>query len=366
MSRRDINSIVLNSTNLLSNETEQKLKAFGKKVIDSLPLVNNIVAKKRMKQLREFPVHLGIMGTNFCNARCVFCIHRLQTDKHLFLDMDVFKKVVTEFAARGFEFRVGITPTYGDPLTDPQFLERMKFLNKFKKINYKQITTNLIAAKSVGIVPLLRSGLDIINISIGGLDKSSYERLYQVNAYDHVFATLLELIETNHKLKYPVEIDIAVRCDEELSVVEKKPDYLKLRKLQKTRRFSLNLANEYDDWGEQVDLAAYNLKAAKASHPQKRIACGNLYSGPALGADNKFYLCQCKDTRNTELVYGDAKINTVTDLVKYRQNLIDAWEKKGKIPKTCKDCKAYNNPHITFGLAGDRSTIISLASRTNK
>lgn len=333
------------------------------RLIGWLQPINMLLVKKRLRQLRKWPVSIAIMGTNLCNARCVFCSYRLQTDlKKRTLGMDEFRKVIDEYVAKGMPFQIGLTSSVADPLMDPLLLERMAYLKQIPLINYIHFTTNLIAAKKVGIENLVSSGAHRIHISIGGLDKESYERLFGVKAYSVVYSNLLELIEVNHRHGTPVGIDVIVRCDEDIKTVEQKPDFRRLRALQSTRTFALCAENLYMDWGGAINLAEFGLSPAPPLRAGK-LACALLYNGPSVLADGQYMLCACKDVRNSPLAFGNAKTHSVHEVVAYRNELMDAWEKADKIPDVCRKCETYLDPTKFFGHGGDRAAIQALKSR---
>src|SRR5438045_381267 len=73
---------------------------------------------------------LSIETTNICNAKCGFCANTVMTRRKEPLSMDKFRKAVDEFAAMGasdLDFNV----TIGDPLLDPQLLERARYVKLY-------------------------------------------------------------------------------------------------------------------------------------------------------------------------------------------------------------------------------------------
>jgi len=70
---------------------------------------------------------LQIELTNVCNSNCQFCPRHSQTSTGKMSDK-LYEKILLDATKRGVE---SITPTgFGEPFTDPQFIERVKLAHK--------------------------------------------------------------------------------------------------------------------------------------------------------------------------------------------------------------------------------------------
>ena len=327
------------------------------KTLGNLVFMNKLIAILRMRKAFKFPIGLGVMGTNLCNTSCSFCIYPLKSIKKLkSLDFDIFKKVVFEMDQSGYQFQLGLTPSYAEPLTDPLFMERLDIIKNLKNLSYFHFTTNLISLKKWSVENILTSGVHAIHISIGGLDHKSYLRLYRVDKYSLVFENLIILLKTNLQLGCPVHIDVIVRADEPIETIKKKKDYQTLYEYKRLGVCAISIENQFDDWGGAIDLENFGLQRAKPSRV-KKYACGLLYLGPAINAEKAYSLCSCKDVSGTELNFGNASMNTISDVNNYRRKIITEWEVNKRIPDVCKACNTYLDPIKFFGFNGDKASI---------
>jgi len=292
----------------------------------------------RVWKRERFPRGLHVMGTTVCNAKCAFCLYPLKERSAQVLPMETFRRVVDEFAAYKIPFEIGLTPAFADPLMDPFLLDRLAYLKMVPQVRYIHFNTNLIAAERVGFERILRSGVHRIHVSIGGLCRESYKRLFGVDAFDRVFGTLTDILRLNRDLGFPVKFDAIVRADEPFDVVCQKPTYRLLKDSQLQCKFDLSVENEYDDWGGQVDLAKANLKQVTPV-PVATRPCFNIYHALSLETDGSFSLCACKDVRQTSLnIRG-----TLKDALDHRRETIARW-KAGDIPLICQQCHVYQDP----------------------
>ena len=100
--------------------------------------------KRLRKILEKKPLILAIETISTCNARCIFCAYPTMKRKHEVMPLDLFEKIVDEYARVGGG-ALSLTPVMGDPLIDPHFIERYKILEKYQNIQQVSFTTNGIA-----------------------------------------------------------------------------------------------------------------------------------------------------------------------------------------------------------------------------
>ena len=173
-------------------------------------------------ELRAFGLQLEF--TNLCNANCLFCPYELQTRPHETMSDAVFEKAVADFVASGGG-SVDLTPTVGDALIHPRFVERVKYLRSFPEIDRITLTTNAILLDRHGAAEVLDAGLSRINISLAGFDAEMYHRIYRSPSYAKVRKNIEELLALNAERAEPVTIFLCLRPDRPWKEVSRQPDF---------------------------------------------------------------------------------------------------------------------------------------------
>ena len=87
--------------------------------------------KKLVNELNENIRFLSIETTNICNANCIFCAYQYQSRPTGLMDMDLFEKVVEQYAQNNVG-NVNLTPTVGEPLADKYLLKELNLLKNLK------------------------------------------------------------------------------------------------------------------------------------------------------------------------------------------------------------------------------------------
>lgn len=119
------------------------------------------------------PVLLICETVNVCNQDCVFCPYSQQTRAKGIMPMDLFERVVSQYAEMGGGI-LSVTPMVGDILLDRHLLSRIEILNRAKPVVTPTVTTNLVGLKRYTdeqVVSLIRT-FKRIHISCYGLSPS--------------------------------------------------------------------------------------------------------------------------------------------------------------------------------------------------
>ena len=121
----------------------------------------------------EFPAYLMFDITNVCNSSCIHCPHSITYsktgNKPVFLELDVYKKVLDECKGRKIQF-IRITAD-GEPLLHPNLMEMIYYAAK-KAVGTVGLTTNgsLLTPSKVRL--LIESGLFMVDISLDAIKKT--------------------------------------------------------------------------------------------------------------------------------------------------------------------------------------------------
>ena len=189
---------------------------------------------------------------------------------------------------------------------------------------------------------LLTSGVNAIAISMGGLDRESYRKVFRVDHFDDVYKGIVRLCQANKDLGRPATISISLRTYKPMDEVMKEPAYKEISKLVNAVNYQYN----FDSWSgkiKQSDLLG--LMKLKESEP-KSEPCSMFYAdGPTVLWNGDVTVCGCRDfDGNSELILGNIMENSLVDL--WRGEKLEKLRKdfgRGEVPDICKDCSHYNS-----------------------
>lgn len=312
----------------------------------ALALARYVLARKSLTASMEArPSFLGVETTNICNANCVFCAYQYQTRPQGVMDRDLYRRVVTEFAAMGGGC-IDLTPSGGDPFVDPHILERIRIAREHPEITDVRFASNLIIAHKYGIAEVVRSGLSRITISVPGFDEETYQRVFRSGKYRQALDNIIAFITENRQAGHPVDIRLALRSDLPFAELTKSPDMQRVADLLGWE--NVERSYRFGNWGGKItqkDLTPGMVmsKVNRWHHP--RISpCYELYSSAMVFWDGKVGGCNCVDIDAAELIVGDLRT----------QSLMEIWQGEalralrrgfqcGNEPEICRQCNAYTN-----------------------
>jgi radical SAM protein with 4Fe4S-binding SPASM domain len=155
--------------------------------------------------LSDFPIRVTLEPTNECNFGCRHC-HRSIMDRGLgFMDMAVFRKIMLELRSHpSCILKVG---GLGEPALHPELGEFMKIAQAQRTPTY--LYTNGSLLRNFDHKEILGWGLDLLVVSIDGLDATSFERIRVGGEYEKIRQAVEEFYAEKRrcKLRFPqVEI----------------------------------------------------------------------------------------------------------------------------------------------------------------
>lgn len=301
------------------------------------PLVNidDIISK-----ISDKPTSIGFEVTNICNANCIFCAYQYLQRPKAILPMDLFKKVMDEFDAFGGG-GIGFTPLVGDPLIDPNFIERIKYARSKRNISRIGFFTNGILINRIGARPIITSGVDEITVSIPGFDKETFFRIFRIDGWLDAYQGLVNLLQENKLCNNRVKISIGLRTDIPLQRLLKAPSYKKLKGFQ----FDLQYNTYYDSWSGRIKQEKLSGAMHLRKSPKKKEPCSLLFTSPMILSNGDMTLCGCRDLNgDSELVLGNIKDKSILEMwhdgrVKSMRNGFYL----SRYPKICQDCSFYSD-----------------------
>lgn len=246
-----------------------------------------------------------------CNARCVFCAYRKIENqsyyRHGVMDFDVFKKAVDQFADMGGN-DIGLTPVVGDPLLDPNLMEKIRYAvgtGKIKKIYF--YSNGILLSKNDIYKKLIDSGINKIEISAQGCDREHFEKVYGVPLYDQFITGINSLLNYNRQKGEPVSISINFRPAQKPSEVLGSPDFINKIKPFLSKKVGYTFMIDYDNWGDSVgkkDLVG--VMKLKRKPLIKRIPCSRIFDAIVL-FDGSVRLCAARinKTQFDDMIIGN-------------------------------------------------------------
>lgn len=147
----------------------------------------------------NFPIHIDIEVTSFCNLRCPFCATTYSGSeiKNGFMEWEIVKKVLDEAGEQGayackFNMR-------GEPLLHKELGRFIKYAKKKGIIDVFFNTNGALLTEEKARM-LIDSGLDRLTVSFEGFKKTMYEK-HRVGAnFERVVANVEKLRELRNRL----------------------------------------------------------------------------------------------------------------------------------------------------------------------
>jgi radical SAM protein with 4Fe4S-binding SPASM domain len=288
-------------------------------------------------------INFGMEITNICNANCTFCAYRYQQKKKGVIDTDNYKRLIDEYSKVGGG-PMTYTPTVGDPLVDPDIIEKIKYGRSKSNISSILLYTNGILLNKFGFKNVLNSGIDRLAISTYVGSKEGYLKYYQKDQYETVVNNIIEISKINKELNNPVLITLHLRVESNPSIWKNSSEYLKIIEFMDEK--DIQYLTTYDTWGGKIkkeDLPEGCEVDVPISLDQKikKGPCFELFRRVHVLPDLNVGACICVDLEN-EINIGNLKENNLKDIWKgdkiksFRSN----W-KKGILPEVCKQCTRY-------------------------
>lgn len=288
-----------------------------------------------LERLMTRPRVLHLETTNICNARCSFCAYRLMERPKGIMQKSIFEKAVADFVEIGGG-DVDLTPLVGDPLTDREILNRIRYLRSLPSIGKITFFTNGIALDKIPIRDLLSSGVNEIVVSVGGANREEYRALFGVDAFERVCNNMEKLGEINENASSPVRLAMSYKP------FHNGPDLLPQGPLARLRGYFEPLGMmDYHNWGGKIRDGDIPGGMQPRYNYVKKEPCALLYSGLAVTWNGDIVACWCSNAE------GELKLGNIME-----DSLINVWKGKrlsqlregfynGILPPVCRPCSFY-------------------------
>lgn len=301
-----------------------------------------------LRQNRRAPLEspaISIENTSVCNSRCVFCPNGVMQRNRQQMKMDVFKKAVDEAVQMG-STDIDFFVTIGDPLLDPNLLERARYVRRFSQVSSMGFNTTLQWLHLFNLDEFFACGFTWIAVSTTLSGPETYRNFFGVDKYSQMLSNLVQLLKENNRRGNPIDVLIGIKpTPESRADILSHPDFKLIQSLtvqdlaDEVRREDFFVC----DWGGAVRLPSY-LRPLPL-WPRAHRPCYRLYQGLMLFSNGKVGACACRDFEaSSELILGSVEENSLDEmwngdkLKQIRSN----WLTGKSIPAVCQNCRSYD------------------------
>jgi radical SAM protein with 4Fe4S-binding SPASM domain len=296
----------------------------------------------------RLPKAVGTEILNVCNANCSFCGYGKGVDGKLAdprrkskLSPEVFQHTLKLFSEAGGGVFY-LTPILGEVSADKRWLELVAAARAYPNVDGVSCFTNAILLDRFGAENILTSGLTELNISSAFGSAEQYRRLYGVDQYDRVIRNVLDILETNRRLGFPVEVTVQLRIDKPFDAFFESDLYSQIEGLIQSKDKIAILDDDWDDFRGIIGLDGLPDGHKFKKHiPDKSVPCYALYRKLEVLQDGTIQACACRV--EPELWAGNIMDHNSLEEA-WRNPKLEAlrtdWH-NGTLPECCNTCSHY-------------------------
>jgi len=192
-----------------------------KKLVNTKIYNNFYLSKITKKSKKISPSFLQIENTNVCNATCIMCPHTTMKRKKKIMSQKDFEKIIENVMKNYISIKTLIITGFGEPFTDKDIIEKIKFVNKNYPNLKIDIYTNANLLDENSIKELLKTNLHKINFSINGT-KNNYKKMMGLN-YEKTEKNVSKFLKEKNKSnkKFPlINISLMILKENENDIKE--------------------------------------------------------------------------------------------------------------------------------------------------
>jgi radical SAM protein with 4Fe4S-binding SPASM domain len=175
----------------------------------------NLEGRTRLEEMIPLstPMVLFVDPASVCNFQCAFCP---TGDRELIkgtgrfvgrMKFELFKKVIDDLA--DFDRPIKVLRMYkdGEPFLNNDLAKMIEYAKQSNRVDYIDTTTNGSLLKPERMGPIIKAGLDKINISIDGMNREQYLKFTN---FDFNFGAFVENVKWLYENKNQCEIVIKI------------------------------------------------------------------------------------------------------------------------------------------------------------
>lgn len=292
----------------------------------------NLLSFKRLKSLCEVDYSIEnryvaicmLEATNYCNAKCNFCINPSMKREKEHMSQETFNMVLERLNQENIIPEMFKLHCSGEPLLDPNlFVKIKKIKNAFpdSKVGY---TTNFSIATEDIIERIIEGRQDFITISLNAIDPIAYKNIMGLN-FEKTISNINKLLQRKNETNSPINVVISAVADKnETRFIEQFKD------MWKTKDVAVRIMKK-GDWVDKDNLNA----AVNNGERYAKSVCRGLYQEVFVLSNGQYGIC-CFDGEGS---LGDLNIynTSISEYMESKNSLRDMFI-RGDIPEMCRNC----------------------------
>lgn len=151
-------------------------------------------------------LQLNIETTLVCNARCLMCTRDSIPQNKGVMDQRLFERIVDESEMLGM--KKIILSIFGEPLTDPKFIDRARYVDK-KNIPFLFYSNGSLMTENKARSLLALKNFKRVNFSINAFDPVVYNRVMRGLDREKVYKNILDFLKLRNELGSQVKVRIS-------------------------------------------------------------------------------------------------------------------------------------------------------------
>ncbi|MCM1226220.1 MAG: radical SAM protein [Clostridium sp.] len=298
----------------------------------------------------EAPFIVNIDPCGACNFKCSFCPCNnsdfMNEERHKMMSFELFKKIVGDMKEFKQKIHVADLYAFGEPLLNKNFIEMIKYLKDNNVVGKIRTVTNGSLLSPELNDKLVDSGLDVLKVSIEGIDNNDYKNLCGA---DVDINTIVENIRDLYNKKTAKNKNMIIQIkavNTMLNTADRKKAYFDMFK---NCSDSCIIENVKEIWSEfKVDN---NAKSSDKWDYERVVGSGNLCSMPlyqmTIHSNGAVSGC-CVDWKFA-VVYGNVNEESLRDIWhsdKLRQLQIKLVEQGREAFEFCSHCTYQGGDNI--------------------
>lgn len=268
-----------------------------------------------------------IETSNFCNARCTFCVNPTMERKKMNMSDEIFEKTLfrlKELKQYPEMFRLHCL---GEPLLDPHLFDKIKKLKEEFPKSSVGYASNFGIASQEYIDKIFESGQDFIVISLNTNSREEYQKTMKLD-YDKTIENVRVLL--NEKSKRNSKLKIT------MSIVENEYNELEVRAFaEKWEREGVDVRKlQQGKWVEKKPIKIDDKKNTEyKNHTINNYVCQQLYQEICVLSNGDYALCcfdgeSCLDlgnVKNTSIyeMFHNVKKNEIIRAMMHGESSLD-------------------------------------------
>ena len=302
--------------------------------------------------------HLYIEVSNICNLRCRFCAYsKSLNNKKEIMSNEKFFNVIDRATNFGY-FSFGLTPIVGEVFVDPNFIEKINYLENHPKVEHYSFFSNFTLVSEKIIDELLKTKkIKELYISLYGHDLDSFIEITGSNqkSYNKLISNLNYLSSKAKDISF--KINFGLRTSRSFESLDKCGSQLCqiVRDIIKKIKSRITILRSFNTWGgfiTQEDVKGLDMIINDVSKYHKNGACSLIFYKNQVMVDGIVNACACRDI-NATLKIGDLNKQEFKEIYSLKNKvymyIIEA-QQRGKFNPICTNCDFYRSIYKKYDL----------------